>query len=181
MAPQQHENDTWKGVGVFLGHAHKRARPHMRTSETVVMNPLKLLWSFHGRIGRGAYAGGLLLNLAWAWTAAFGLIYLGRDAMLEAYPSLQLGSVVLPLVELLKGAEAVVFWLCAWANCALMARRLHDLGKSGWICLIVFIPLINVIAVISLLIARGDDFDNPYGPSPKPLGGPGSGTLALNR
>jgi uncharacterized membrane protein YhaH (DUF805 family) len=62
-----------------------------------------------------------------------------------------------------------------------MARRLHDLGKSGWICLVVFIPVINVIAVTSLLIARGDDCDNPYGPSRKPLGGPGSGTLALNR
>jgi uncharacterized membrane protein YhaH (DUF805 family) len=128
------------------------------------MNPFKLLWSFHGRIGRGAYAGGLLLNVVWAWAAAVGLIFLGRDEMLQAYPSLELGSGVLPLAELLKGANALVFWLFMWGNCALMARRLHDLGKSGWICLVMFVPAINVIAVISLLIAKGDDFDNRYGP-----------------
>ena len=148
-------------------------------SETIVMNPFMLLWSFYGRIGRSAYAGGLLLNLAWASPATVALIYLGRDEMLQAYPSMQLGSVVLPLVELLKGAKAVVYWLFVWGECALMTKRLHDLGRSGWICLIVFIPVINVIAVISLLIARGDDFDNPYGPGRKPLDG--AGTLALNR
>jgi uncharacterized membrane protein YhaH (DUF805 family) len=150
-------------------------------SETIVMNPSKLLWSFYGRIGRGAYAGGLLFNLAWASAPAVGLIYLGRDEMLQAYPSLQLGSVVVPLVELLKGAKAGVYWLFVWGECALMTKRLHDLGKSGWICLIVFIPVINLIAVICLLIARGNDFDNPYGPGRNPLDGPSAGTLALNR
>ena len=176
MAPQQHQNDTWEGVGVFLGRAHKHAC--LQVSETAVMNPFQLLWSFDGRIGRAAYAGGQLLNLAWASAAAVGLIYVGRDAMLEAYPSLQLGSVVLPLVELLKGAKAVVYWLFIWGECALMARRLHDLGKSGWIGLVVFIPVINVIAIISLLVARGDDFDNPYGPSRNQLGSPGIGARA---
>jgi uncharacterized membrane protein YhaH (DUF805 family) len=129
------------------------------------MNPFKLLWSFHGRIGRGAYAGGLLLNLAWAAAAAVGLIYLGRDAMLEAYPSLQLGSLAIPLVILLTGAKAVVITLFTWGKCGLMAKRLHDLGHRGWICLVVFVPVVNVIAVISLLLSRGNDFDNPYGPS----------------
>jgi uncharacterized membrane protein YhaH (DUF805 family) len=170
--------------GVFCA-AHKRAHAvgesETATSETPIMNPFKLLWSFHGRAGRGAYAGGLLLNLAWASAAAVGLIYVGRDAMLEAYPSLQLGSLVVPLATLLLGAKAVVTTLFAWGKCGLMAKRLHDLGHNGWICLVVFIPGINLIAVISLLIARGDDFDNPYGPSRNQLGGPDSGNLALNR
>jgi uncharacterized membrane protein YhaH (DUF805 family) len=142
------------------------------------MNPFKLLCSFHGRIGRGAYAGGLLINLAWASAATLGLIYLGRDQMLEAYPSPQL--LAIPLTPLFTGAKAVVGALFAWAKCALMAKRLHDVGNSGWICLVVFIPVINVIAVISLLFARGDDFDNPYGPS-RTQGGPGTGPFAINR
>jgi uncharacterized membrane protein YhaH (DUF805 family) len=154
-------------------------------SEIVTMNPLKLLWSFHGRIGRGAYAGGLLLNLAWASAAAVGLLYLGRDQMLQAYPSLQLGSLAgsfaIPLVVLLTGAKAVAIALFIWGKCGLMAKRLHDLGHRGWICLVVLIPVINVIAVISMLFASGDDFDNPYGSSRNQLGGPGTGTLALNR
>jgi len=119
------------------------------------MNPFKLLWSFHGRIGRGAYAGGLLLNLAWASAAAVGLIYLGRDEMLQAHPSLQLGSLAIPLITLLTGALAITLFI--WAKCGLMAKRLHDLGHRGWTCLVVFIPVINVIAIISLLVARGDD------------------------
>jgi uncharacterized membrane protein YhaH (DUF805 family) len=129
------------------------------------MNPFKLLWSFHGRIGRGAYAGGLLLNLAWASAAIVGLIYLGRDEMLEAYPSLQLGSLAIPPAALFTGAKAVVVAFFTWGKCGLMAKRLHDLGHRGLICLVLFIPVVDVVVVISLLIARGDDFDNPYGPS----------------
>ena len=140
------------------------------------MNPFKLLWSFHGRIGRGAYAGGLLLNLAWASAVTLGLIYLGRDEILQAYPSPQL--LAIPLTPLFTGAKAVVITLFTWGKCGLMAKRLHDLGKSGWICLVVFIPVINVIAIISLLVARGDDFDNPYGPSRNQLGSPGIGARA---
>jgi len=121
------------------------------------MNPFKLLWSFHGRIGRGAYAGGLLLNLAWASAATLGLIYLGRDEMLQAHPSLQLGSLAIPPVALLTAAKGLAITLFIWATCGLMAKRLHDLGHRGWTCLVVFIPGINVIAVTSLLGARGDD------------------------
>jgi uncharacterized membrane protein YhaH (DUF805 family) len=142
------------------------------------MNPFKLLWSFDGRAGRVAYGGGLLLNLAWASAAAVGLIYVGRDEMLQAYPFLQLGSLSIPLVTLLTAAKAVAIALFAWGKCALMAKRLHDLGHSGWICLVVFIPVINVIAVISLLIARGDDFNNPYGPGAPSSGGPAPAQLA---
>jgi uncharacterized membrane protein YhaH (DUF805 family) len=142
------------------------------------MNPLKLLWSFDGRIGRDAYVGGLLLNLAWASAATLGLIYLGRDEMLQAYPSPQLPAV--PLTPLFTGAKAVVITLFIWGKCGLMAKRLHDLGHNGWICLVVFIPVINVIAIISLLIARGDDFDNSYGPGRNSPHGPGAGIRAFN-
>src|SRR5262249_17754622 len=42
------------------------------------------------------------------------------------------------------------------------------------------VRVINVIAVTSLLIARGDDFDNPYSASRNQLG-PRTETFALNR
>jgi uncharacterized membrane protein YhaH (DUF805 family) len=142
------------------------------------MNPLKLLWSFRGRIGRGAYVGGLLLNIAWTSAALVGLIYLSRDEMLATHPILQLGSLAIPLEPLFTGAKAVVITLFIWSKCGLMAKRLHDLDHNGWICLVLFIPVIDVIAIISLLLARGDDFDNPYGPSRHQLGGPGTGARA---
>lgn len=34
-------------------------------------------------------------------------------------------------------------------------RRLHDLDKSGWILLLAFLPCLNVIMILYLLIARG--------------------------
>ncbi len=48
------------------------------------------------------------------------------------------------------------------------ARRLHDVGKSGWWQLIVLIPLIGAIILIFFLVKDSHD-DNDYGPNPKLL------------
>lgn len=45
-------------------------------------------------------------------------------------------------------------------------KRLHDLGHSGWLQLLVYIPLINFGLVIYLAFFEGQRFDNKYGPSP---------------
>jgi len=50
---------------------------------------------------------------------------------------------------------------------AVTIRRLHDIGKSGWWYLIVFIPLIGVIWLIVLLATEGNAGENQYGPDPK--------------
>src|SRR5262249_50504679 len=118
------------------------------------MNPLKLLWSFYGRIGRLAYLGGLLLNLVWAAAAIAALLYLdqGRTPGEPPHPA------VVPVF--ISG-----FVLFTWAKFALAAKRLHDLDKSGWISLVLIIPLLGFIAVIFLLCVSGDAFDNQYGPA----------------
>ena len=50
---------------------------------------------------------------------------------------------------------------------AVMVRRLHDVGKSGWWWLINFIPLIGVIWFLVLMCTDSNPGDNKYGPSPK--------------
>ena len=50
---------------------------------------------------------------------------------------------------------------------AVSIRRLHDIGKSGWWYLIVFVPLIGWIWLIVLLVTEGDSGENQYGPDPK--------------
>ena len=50
---------------------------------------------------------------------------------------------------------------------AVAVRRLHDIGKSGWMLLVVFIPLIGVIWLIVLFVREGDLGPNEYGPNPK--------------
>ena len=50
---------------------------------------------------------------------------------------------------------------------AVMVRRLHDVGKSGWFYLIAFIPLIGVIWLFVLSVMEGQKEGNKWGPDPK--------------
>jgi uncharacterized membrane protein YhaH (DUF805 family) len=49
---------------------------------------------------------------------------------------------------------------------AVMVRRLHDVGKSGWWLLAAFIPF-GVVALIMFWVREGNTGDNRYGPDPK--------------
>ncbi len=50
---------------------------------------------------------------------------------------------------------------------AVAIRRLHDVGKSGWMILINLIPLIGQIWILILMIRDSDPGENEYGPNPK--------------
>jgi uncharacterized membrane protein YhaH (DUF805 family) len=50
---------------------------------------------------------------------------------------------------------------------AVLARRLHDIGKSGWMMLVALIPLIGWIWLLILLVTDSDAGENKYGPNPK--------------
>jgi uncharacterized membrane protein YhaH (DUF805 family) len=52
-------------------------------------------------------------------------------------------------------------------NLALTVRRLHDVGKSGWMLLIGFIPLVGAIWLFGIAITKGIKGDNNYGTDPK--------------
>jgi uncharacterized membrane protein YhaH (DUF805 family) len=50
---------------------------------------------------------------------------------------------------------------------SVVVRRLHDVGKSGWMYLIVFIPIIGIIWLLVLLTKDSQAGDNKYGVNPK--------------
>ncbi|UOQ53678.1 DUF805 domain-containing protein [Hymenobacter cellulosivorans] len=50
---------------------------------------------------------------------------------------------------------------------AVGVRRLHDVNKSGWFWLIVFIPLVGAIWLLVLACTEGTRGPNQYGPDPK--------------
>ena len=56
---------------------------------------------------------------------------------------------------------------------AVTVRRLHDVGKSGWMLLIIFIPLVGPIWLLYLLLQKGDSLneffanDNSYAQTEK--------------
>jgi len=49
---------------------------------------------------------------------------------------------------------------------AVIVRRLHDLGKSGWMILVGFIPLVGGILLLVWFLSDGQPQDNQYGPVP---------------
>lgn len=50
---------------------------------------------------------------------------------------------------------------------AVAVRRLHDVGKSGWMYLLILIPIIGALYLLYLFVTEGDNGDNQYGPDPK--------------
>ena len=50
---------------------------------------------------------------------------------------------------------------------AVLVRRLHDVGKSGWFYFIFLIPLIGVLWLLVLYCTEGQKQDNKWGPDPK--------------
>ena len=50
---------------------------------------------------------------------------------------------------------------------AVAVRRLHDVGKSGWMVLINLIPLIGQIWILVLMMKDSTPGENEYGSNPK--------------
>lgn len=50
---------------------------------------------------------------------------------------------------------------------AVSVRRMHDIGKSGWMILIVFIPIIGSIWLLILCCFDSQAGENRYGVNPK--------------
>ena len=52
---------------------------------------------------------------------------------------------------------------------AVCVRRLHDVGKSGWMALICLIPIVGAIWLLVLLFTDSQAQSNKWGESPKVL------------
>lgn len=52
-------------------------------------------------------------------------------------------------------------------NLSVSVRRLHDVGKSGWMYLVAIIPLVGFIWLLVLFVTDSQPGDNEYGPNPK--------------
>lgn len=101
-----------------------------------------------GRIGRLQYIDGLALYSIVFITAFFALLF----------------YMVSPAFVFVSIALFYVYQLIA---CRLVIVRLHDLNLSGWFALLMFIPGINVVMHIYLILMPGSEEANPYGDVPE--------------
>lgn len=108
---------------------------------------LKNYANFNGRAHRKEYWMFVLFNIVFSVVAVLLDNLLGADEV-------GVISVLYSLAVLIPG----------WA---VMVRRLHDTGRSGWMILISLVPFIGTIWLLVLLLIEGDTHKNKYGPSPK--------------
>ena len=119
-------------------------------------------FSIHGRFNRMSYLGGyglisLVTLLGYFIFASFlGIFQLSSNLFnFEFYSSL-------------SGLSALVVWAFSlfliYLNIVLVVRRLHDLNKSGWMGLLLLIPVVQFFFMIYLLLASGTAGPNEYGP-----------------
>ena len=84
-----------------------------------------------------------------------------------------IGSIVTSIIDaVLFGAGGLgllnpLFALATFLpSLAVSVRRLHDLDKSGWWYLLVFIPIVGWIILIVWYASAGTNGDNRFGPKP---------------
>ena len=109
--------------------------------------------NFNGRASRSAFWWWMLFQ-ALASTA-IGIVF-GNTVMLMDPNTMAMGY---------HGGVVSNLWSLAnlLPGLALGARRLHDIGKSGWWQLIVLIPLIGWIVLIVWFCQKSDVGANDYG------------------
>jgi len=110
---------------------------------------------FSGRTQRAEYWYFVLFNLI------VSIILTVSDIMLGTY-NVQADS---GLLSGIYGLAVIV------PSLAVGARRLHDIGKSGWWQLILLIPIIGIILLI-IWFATDSKEDNKYGVNPKKMDEP---------
>ncbi|MES9844065.1 MAG: DUF805 domain-containing protein [Candidatus Sedimenticola sp. PURPLELP] len=65
------------------------------------------------------------------------------------------------------GLLGVLFYVATVAFAVIFTvRRLNDLDRSGWFCLLWFVPFINLLFAIYLIFFAGSTATNRYGPAP---------------
>jgi uncharacterized membrane protein YhaH (DUF805 family) len=80
-------------------------------------------------------------------------------------------SIVLAILETIIGMSSILTGPYSLAvllpSLAVVVRRLHDTGRSGWLILLSLIPLIGSIILLVFLCQDSKENINEYGPNPK--------------
>ena len=119
---------------------------NVQTQSQPQKNFIKQLFSFKGRAKRTEY---------WLVSICSSLFMLPVSITDEA--DMTVGLAVYALVMIIP--------LC-WLSLAVVTRRFHDLGKSGWFTILTCIPVVNIIFGVYVAFFKGQQQDNEYGPNP---------------
>lgn len=122
------------------------------SASRVNLDVKNLLFSFSGRIPRSIF-----------WISIVMLTSLGTSVSATAGVS-EAEGILRVLVLAVYGSTLL---LGTWISLAVYAKRWHDCSKSGWMSLIMFIPVLGIIGLIGYLgLVGGSKGANNYGENP---------------
>ena len=113
--------------------------------------PLKFIKEFYkGRIDRKKYALGILFCVIYASLLNIAFYYI----LFLKPPAIILISA--PVTILILLIAIVIF------SFSLHIRRFHDLERSGWQVLFLFVPLLNLVFLALLFFGKSEEHKNKY-------------------
>lgn len=120
------------------------------------------VFSFSGRIGRIRY-------LAYSMGLMFLVSLIGGLLTAIAAPAMaNQGDIMAGGIGLI--IMILVYGIIIVASFALAVRRLNDFDTSGWLSLLLLVPIVNAILGIVLWVIPGTKGANRFGPQPPPNG-----------
>lgn len=130
--------------------------------------------NFSGRARRREYWMFTLINGLISLALYLPAMFLGFDPASTATG--EASTSVNPLVYIFLGLYVLYSLAMLVPSLAVLVRRLHDTGKSGWWVLIGFIPLASLVLLV-FTIMDSQPGANKWGPNPK---GQGAAVTAAN-
>ena len=134
---------------------------------------------FSGRARRKEYWGVVLFDMI-IYVILYGVIGAGfaqiGDASAFTDPSRLIHAMGESPLILIGGGLLIIWGLISiLPGLGLMARRLHDIGQSGWwlvaiiiVGVIPYLGLISAIAILVIALLKGQPVENKYGPPVTP-------------
>lgn len=114
----------------------------------------KMLFSFSGRVPRSAFWIATTITSTTMIQLVLTTVRLNRTG----------GVIPDPIAIVLLIIEVCILLACMWVNFAIYAKRWHDLAKSGWMSLVLLVPVLGALYVtIYLGFVKGADEENQYG------------------
>ena len=107
-----------------------------------------------GRLGRARY---FLASIGYYFV--FILVMLATGMLIGA---LNLSEQIMPVIMIPAFVVYFIFGLF------LMIKRIHDIGWTAWLLLLLIIPLANLVMALLLLFKPGSEGENRYGLPPRP-------------
>lgn len=114
------------------------------------MDALLEVFSPEGRANRAWYFWHIVLDDLAMFTALLVLMVAGMQ--------IGFGWVAAPIVGVIVAG--------GWAGIAVTVKRLHDLGRPGWHWFLLMVPIYNIYLGLVLLLKKGEETRNRYGPDP---------------